>query len=86
MIFCISASCSCPNPFSATTPALQAVPNLAGAHTAADFGYQLAYEKPSDHVSTVGIYSDEYGQVPLLQYNMEQQYLFADVEPIFWYG
>jgi len=50
-----------------------------------DFGYQLAYEKPSDHVRTVGIYSDEYGQVPLLQYNMEQQYLFADVEPIFWY-
>lgn len=51
-----------------------------------DFGFQLAYEKPSDHIRTVGLYSDEYGNVPLLQYTQEQNYFFTDVQPIFlWY-
>lgn len=48
-----------------------------------DFGYRLAYEKPSDHVRTCGMYSDEYGQNPLTAYVFEQGYFFTDIEPIY---
>ena len=47
------------------------------------FGYTHAYEKPSDHVRTCGVYSDEYGQNPLTAYAFEQGYFFADIEPIY---
>ncbi len=48
-----------------------------------DFGYRLAFDKPSDHVRTVKVCSDEYQQVPLLAYSQEQSYFFADVDPIY---
>jgi hypothetical protein len=48
-----------------------------------DFGYRLAFEKPSDHVRTVKVCSDEYQQVPLLAYSQEQSYFFADIDPIY---
>lgn len=47
------------------------------------FGYQLAYEQPSDFIRTVGIYADEYSRVPLLDYVSEARYWFTDIEPIF---
>lgn len=47
------------------------------------FGYQLAYEQPSDFIRTVGIYQDEFSRVPLLDYVAEARYWFTDVEPIF---
>lgn len=48
-----------------------------------DFGYTHAYEMPSDHLRTTGLYSDEYQKSPLLNYRQEAGYWFADVEPIY---
>lgn len=48
-----------------------------------DFGYRNAYEIPSDHIRTCAVCSDEYMQVPLLQYQVEGGYWFADVSPIY---
>jgi hypothetical protein len=50
-----------------------------------DFGYQLAYAKPTDHIRTTGLYSDEYANSPLLRYTFEQGYVFTDTEPLFWH-
>ena len=48
-----------------------------------DFGYQKAFDKPTDHVRTVKLCSDEYQKTPLLGYAQEQSYFFADVDPIY---
>lgn len=48
-----------------------------------DFGYRKAYERPEDWLRTVGVYSDEYGNNPLLQYRQEQNFWFADIEPLY---
>lgn len=50
---------------------------------APDFGYQNAYEIPSDFIRTASLSADEYMQTPLLQYTQEQSYWFADVSPIY---
>jgi hypothetical protein len=47
------------------------------------FGYQYAYEKPSDHIRTVGVWADEYGHAPLLAYRQEQRYWFTDAIPVY---
>lgn len=48
-----------------------------------DFGYHKAYPVPEDFIRTTSMCSDEYMNVPLLQYTMERGYWFADVEPIY---
>ncbi len=48
-----------------------------------DFGYQYAFDKPTDHVRTIRLCSDEYQKVPLLAYQQEQAYFFADIDPIY---
>lgn len=47
------------------------------------FGFQYAFDKPEDWVRSVGISGDEYFTNPLA-YNDEQQYLFADLDTIYW--
>lgn len=47
------------------------------------FGYQHAFEKATDWVTTSGIYSDEGMKSPLLNYSDEAGYLFADFTPIY---
>lgn len=44
-----------------------------------DFGYRYAFDQPSDMVKPVGIYSDGYCQLPLLDYVDERHYWFCDV-------
>ena len=57
---------------------------LAPSTTVApDFGYRLAYAIPDDHIRTCALCDDEYLQHPLLAYQMEQNYIYADVEPIY---
>lgn len=48
-----------------------------------DFGYQKAFDVPVDFIRTVALCSDEYMNVPLLQYTQEQSYFFADIDPIY---
>lgn len=51
--------------------------------TTPDFGYQNAFSKPSDWISTSAVCSDEYFRVPLNQYADEMNYWFADIDPLY---
>jgi hypothetical protein len=46
-------------------------------------GYRHAFEKPSDYVRLMGIYSDQYLQSPLTRYTDEGGYWWADDETIY---
>lgn len=48
-----------------------------------DFGFQRAFEKPSDWVRTCGVTSDEYLKCPLTEYVDEAGYWFADLDTIY---
>lgn len=48
-----------------------------------DFGYQYAFEKPSDWVKTVIVSSDEYFTTGLTRYSDEAGYLFADLTQLY---
>ena len=48
-----------------------------------EFGYQRAFEKPTDWVSTAALCSDEYFSVPLLRYLDEAAYWYADLDKIY---
>jgi len=47
------------------------------------FGYANAYTIPDDFVRTIGVWSDEYLTVPLLQYTTEGGKWLTDVSPIY---
>jgi hypothetical protein len=47
------------------------------------FGYQRAFDKPTDWVRTVGLCSDEYFREPLLDVVDESGYWFADLDTIY---
>ena len=47
------------------------------------FGFQYGYDKPSDWVTTSGVFSDEYMSSPLIDYADEANQWFADVDEIF---
>lgn len=48
-----------------------------------DWGYQRAFDKPTDWVITSGVFQDEYMRSPLLQYADEVSYWFCDRDEIF---
>lgn len=47
------------------------------------FGYSRAFDKQTDWVRTAGVCSDEFFNVPLLQYVDEVDYLFCDLDTIY---
>lgn len=47
------------------------------------FGYRFAFSKPDDYVRTTAVCSDEYYKSPLIQYQDETDYLFADIDPVY---
>jgi hypothetical protein len=47
------------------------------------FGYQYAFDKPENWVRTVAMCGDERFNAPLLQYQDEGSYWYADVDPIY---
>lgn len=47
------------------------------------FGYQYAFTRPADLIRVTSLCSDEYFNSPLLRYQTEGAYWFADVEPIY---
>lgn len=47
------------------------------------WGYQYAFDKPTDWVNTSGVFEDEYLTTPLTQYADEISYWFADRTEIF---
>jgi hypothetical protein len=55
----------------------------ASTSTTPSFGYQYAFDKPTDHKRTVGVASDEFFTNPLTSYSDEAQWWFADIETIY---
>jgi hypothetical protein len=47
------------------------------------FGHPYAFAVPSDLVKTAGLCSDEFFNIPLLNYQIESGYFFASVTPIY---
>lgn len=47
------------------------------------FGYSRAFDKPTDHVRTAGLCSDEFFTSPLLRYTDEAGYWFAELDTIY---
>jgi len=47
------------------------------------FGYSRAFDKPTDHVRTAGLCSDEFFTCSLLQYTDEAGYWFAELDTIY---
>jgi hypothetical protein len=50
---------------------------------APDFGYQRAFNKPTDWVNTSSVCSDQYFKSPLLEYTDESGYWYADIDTIY---
>lgn len=48
-----------------------------------DFGYRRAFSKNSDWVNTVAVCQDEYFRTPLLQYQDDALYIYADLDTIY---
>lgn len=63
--------------------ATRTVELVASTTVVPPFGYAKAYDKPTDHIRTIALCVDPYLQGPLLAYATEQDYFFADVEPVF---
>jgi len=47
------------------------------------FGYQYAFDLPTDFIRTVALCSDPYFQSPLLQYSQEAGFIFCDLQTIY---
>ena len=48
-----------------------------------DFGYNRAFSKPSDWVLTSAVCSDEFFTAPLLRYEDENDYWYAEIDEIY---
>jgi len=48
-----------------------------------DFGYRYAFGVPTDHVRTCAVSEDQYLQTPLLAYQIESGYWYADIDQIY---
>ncbi|MGE0231431.1 MAG: hypothetical protein AB7O39_03160 [Flavobacteriaceae bacterium] len=66
--------------------ALRAVTLEPSDSLTSEFGYSLVFEKPDDWIRTAAMSADEYGRIPLLNYEDRKDYWLADIEPIYlWY-
>ena len=63
--------------------AMRAVEITKSTTTVPNFGYQNAFDKPSDHIRTSGVAEDEYFNVPLIRVLEEVGFWFADINPIY---
>jgi len=63
--------------------ASRAVELQASTTTTPSFGYQFAFDKPTDHIRTLGIASDEFFSNPLTAYSDEASWWFSDAETIY---
>jgi hypothetical protein len=64
--------------FATRTVELTASPSVTPS-----FGYQFAFDKPADHIRTVGVARDEFFDQPLLQYTDEASWWYAGIEVIY---
>lgn len=64
--------------FAKRTVELQASPSVTPS-----FGYQFAFDKPSDFVRTMAVCHDEYMNIPITRYSDEASWWFCDQETIY---
>lgn len=64
--------------FAKRTVELEASPSVTPS-----FGYQFAFDRPSDFIRTIMVAHDEYFDRPLTRYENEASWWFADVETIY---
>jgi hypothetical protein len=64
--------------FAARSAELQFSPSVTPS-----FGYQFAFDKPTDFIRTMRVCHDEYFKQPLTQYSDEAKWIFADLETIY---
>lgn len=64
--------------FAGRSVELQASPSVTP-----QFGYQFAFDKPTDFIRTMKVANDEYFKMPLTQYSDEAAWWFADLETIY---
>lgn len=64
--------------FAKRTVELEASPSVTPS-----FGYQYAFDRPTDFVRTIAFCSDEYFNQPLTRYENEASWWFADVEKVY---
>lgn len=62
--------------------AMRAV-SITPADTVPEFGFQYAFDKPSDHIRTASLCEDENYNVPLIRVMEEVGFWFADITPIY---
>lgn len=63
--------------------AMRAVQIDKSASISPSFGYQNAFDVPTDFVRLASISAGEYFTEPLTRYEKEQAYIYADVDPIY---
>ena len=56
---------------------------VASTDVEPSFGYRYAFAEPEDFVRTIGLWSDEYLNAPLLQYQQEGRLWFADFDTLY---
>lgn len=55
----------------------------ASTSTTPSFGYQFAFDKPTDFIRTLKVAADAFFQQPLTQYEDEASWWFADIETLY---
>lgn len=63
--------------------ATRTVKLLASTDVEPDFGYQCAFEKPTDYCRTTGISESEFFHEPMTRYSDEAGFWFADMDTIY---
>lgn len=63
--------------------AMRTVEIEPASDAAPEFGYNYAYARPDDWLSTYNISADERFSTPLDDYHDEGEYIFCDVEPLY---
>lgn len=47
------------------------------------FGFQYAFNQPEDFVRTVGMFQDEFFNIPFLRYQTDSNYFFSDLQSLY---
>jgi len=63
--------------------AMRSVEISASPSVTPSFGYSHAFDRPTDLVRSTAVCSDERFAAPLLQYQVESAYWYADTDPIY---
>lgn len=61
----------------------RAVELTASGSVEPSIGFANAFEKPDDFIRTCKVCCDEYQRIPLLQYDVDNAFWYADIDPLY---